>query len=245
MQATKNFMFMKKISLLAIAFATTCTAMAQDGTQQGTGKDFKPLRTPMSKAVRFGVQAGVNMAKFNDNNYSYDLNTNTKTGFHFGAFVNIPLGGPLRFQPGILYNTYGSKLDVRPGFPASAAGTSTTAQSVEQDLQYISLPLMLQFQSRTGVFVELGPQVSFLGKTELQYENSDEDNKDAFDKLDVSAAIGAGYLSRIGIGLNLRYNFGLSNVVEDNGGNNSSNDGPELKNRVFSIGLVYHFGAAK
>ncbi|MDB5253603.1 MAG: hypothetical protein JWP27_2772 [Flaviaesturariibacter sp.] len=231
-------MFMKKISLLAIAFVTTCTAMAQDGTQQGTGKDFKPLRTPMSKAVRFGLQAGVNMAKFNDNNLGYDANTNTKTGFHFGAFVNIPLGGSLRFQPGVLYNTYGSKMAIQTG-----VGTATT--DVEQDLQYISLPLMLQFQSRSGLFVELGPQVSFLGKAELQYENSDVDNKDDFDKLDVSAGIGAGYLSRIGLGLNLRYNFGLSNVIEDNGGNNSSNDGPELKNRVISVGLVYHFGAAK
>lgn len=235
---------MKRISLLAIAFAATFTAMAQDGTQQGTGKDFKPLRTPMSKAVRFGLEGGINMAKFNDNNYTYDLNTNTKTGFHFGAFVNIPLAGALRFQPGIMYNTYGSKLSIRGNFPDNVP--TATAENAEQDLQYISLPLMFQFISRTGLLVELGPQVSFLGKTELEYDNNRVvSNKNRFDKLDVSAGLGLGYLSRIGLGLKARYNFGLTNTVEDGGGNNSPNDGPELKNRVLSIGLVYHFGAAK
>jgi hypothetical protein len=231
-------MFMKKISLLAIAFAALGSAMAQDGTQQGTGKDFKPLRTPMSKATRFGLEAGVNMAKVNDNDYSYDLNTNSKTGFHFGFFVNVPLAGGLRFQPGLQYNGYGSKLNVRGNFPLNATGTM---ESAEQDFHYVSLPLIFQLQSRSGLYGEFGPQLGYLVNAEMEYQNRNVKNYNRFDRVDVGAALGLGYLSRVGLGVHARYNWGLTNIVREP----ENAEGPELKNRVLSIGLVYHFGAAK
>jgi hypothetical protein len=233
---TKNNTFMKKISLLTFAFMAGLNLMAQDGTEQR--KEHKPLRTPMSVATRFGLMAGVNVAKFNENKFpaGTTFKTNSKTSFHAGGFVNIPIGGSLRVQPGVNWNGYGSKLTRNTTSPADTA-------DYEQDLHYISIPVMLQFQSKSGLFVETGPQASFLvtAKTETNEPATDPYNKSTFDKFDLSWGAGIGYLSRIGVGLNLRYNFGLSNVLEEY----NNDDGPEFKNRVFQVGLVYHLGAAK
>ncbi|HWJ91936.1 MAG TPA: porin family protein, partial [Flavisolibacter sp.] len=126
-----------------------------------------------------------------------------------------------------------------------ASGTTPATHS-EQDLGYINLPIMLQWKSQGGFFVETGPQAGYLVRAKLESGNTTSvDNKDNYDKFDFSWGAGLGYLSRIGLGINARYNLGLSNVIEDNGGNNSSNDGPELKNKVIQIGLFWQFGAGK
>ncbi len=70
--------------------------MAQD-----TGQ---PMRTEMSTAVRFGVKAGVNLAtlEIDDDSPTNEVETNNKTSFHGGFFVNVPIGGMFRFQPELL-----------------------------------------------------------------------------------------------------------------------------------------------
>ncbi len=63
------------------------------------------LRTEMSTQVRFGIKAGVNLAtlEIDDDSPSNDVETNNKTSFHGGVFVNIPLAGMFRFQPELLF----------------------------------------------------------------------------------------------------------------------------------------------
>ncbi|GAA4331246.1 hypothetical protein GCM10023184_22860 [Flaviaesturariibacter amylovorans] len=208
--------------------------MAQDGTQGGD-RDHKPLRTEMSRAVRFGLTGGVNIAKFATENISPSPSITAKTSMYGGGFVNIPLGKAFAIQPGIQWTGFGSKL--REGNVSS-----------EQDLHYLGVPIALQFMpGNNGFFLEAGGQANFLltAREENSITNTRTGNKDAFDKFEVGAFGGVGYLTRIGLGFTAKYYYGLANVLEDGGGNNSSNDGPELKNRAYQFGLVYHFGAAK
>ncbi|HVG12254.1 MAG TPA: porin family protein, partial [Flavisolibacter sp.] len=154
-----------------------------------------------------------------------------------GLFANIPIGGLLRFQPELLYNSMGAKVKA-----TTVATGSTLTESYEQDLTYISLPLMLQVQSPGGFFVEAGPQVSYLvDATKDGPGETETENEPIFDKIDIGASAGIGYMSRVGLGIGARYNFGLTNILDEG----QSKDGPELKNRVLSIGLVYQFGANK
>lgn len=223
---------MKKISLFAVALATGMFAFAQQPT----------LRTEMARKARFGVKAGVNIAKFAANDYAsgYEPSVNNKTSMHAGFLANFPVGmGGFALQPELLYNGYGSKMEV------SSGGMNPTMQHYEQDMHYISLPIMVQWKSTGGFYLETGPQASYLVKATNDGPGGDVDNKDQFDKFDIAWAGGIGYMSRIGLGVGARYNFGLSNVLEDGGGNNSANNGPELKNRVISIGLTWQFGAYK
>ncbi|RYY84176.1 MAG: hypothetical protein EOO15_19920, partial [Chitinophagaceae bacterium] len=55
---------MKKISLVGLACLAVASVMAQDGSSPDMNQSHKPLRTEMSRATRFGLAAGVNLAKF-------------------------------------------------------------------------------------------------------------------------------------------------------------------------------------
>lgn len=223
---------MKKISLLSLAFASAFAASAQNIGDPD--KAHKPLRTEMSVQPRFGIKAGVNLAtlEIDDDSQTNPINTNNKTSFHAGLFANIPLSDMWRFQPEVVYSGQGSKVS------QTALGTTVND---EWDMHYVNVPLMFQLQTKGGFFVEAGPHVGFLVKAK---DEDDNDLKDALNlkSVDFGAGGGIGYLSRIGLGINARYNLGFANIYDDDA--NSSDDG-KLKNRVVNIGLVYHFGAAK
>jgi len=224
---------MKKISLFALGLTTSLAMFAQTS---------KP--TPMAVATRFGIKGGVNLAEFRLNGFAAGTqpNTNMKTSMNGGFFVNVPLGtNGLAVQPEVVYSGQGSKLS-----QTTTVGSITTTNNYEQDLSYINVPIMLQWKSAGGFLIETGPQAGFLVRAKQEGPGETETkNYDAYDKFDFSWGAGLGYLSRIGLGINARYNLGLSNSIEDGGGNNSSNDGREAKNKVVQIGLFWAFGAGK
>src|SRR5688572_15331423 len=125
---------MKKISLFALAISTSLALFAQN---------TPTLRTEMARSTFFGVKAGANFAKVDTDDLP-GVSVNNKTGLHGGFFANIPLGtGNLKFQPELLYNSVGAKVKT-----TDLGGTV----NYEQDLSYISLPLMLQLRSEKGFF---------------------------------------------------------------------------------------------
>lgn len=193
--------------------------------------------TPMAKKTYWGVKAGVNLAEFRVHNISPKPDLNMKTSLNGGFFANIPLsGGKFYFQPELIYSGEGSKI-------SSTTGGTTVSQ--EQDLGYIALPLMFQVKSAGGFFVELGPQPGYLVRAQSEVGSATSDNRDNFDKFDIALNGGIGYTSRVGLGINARYSLGLSNTIDDGGGNNSPNNGPEYKNSVIQFSVFYLFGAHK
>ncbi|HVG16964.1 MAG TPA: porin family protein [Chitinophagaceae bacterium] len=222
---------MKKISLIALALCVNAALFAQETQPQ--------LRTPMAVKTRFGIRAGANLANVRLNEFKpNEPDVNQKTSIHAGIFANIPISPMLRFQPGVEYSGQGSKVS-KYNLVGSAATTA-----YEQDLTYLNVPLMLQYVMPSGFMIEAGPQPGWLlNASQDGPGDTDTDNHRSFDKFNLSIGAGLGYLSRIGLGINARYNFGLTNTLEDD--NNSSNNGPEVKNQVFQVGLVYQFGAGK
>lgn len=227
--------FMKKIGLLSFVIAAGLSVNAQDPAM-GSSTSTPTLRTPMSVVPRFGIKGGANLANLivRGDVATNAYETNRKTSFYGGLFVNVPVGGMFRFQPEVLYSSQGAKV-----VNTFTSGTVTGTDRFEQDLGYIAVPLMVQLQSPGGFFIEAGPQVSYL-VTDKRNETAVRPEID-FDRLDVAGAAGLGYLSRVGLGINARYNFGLANIVNDG----DSKEGLEMKNSVIQIGLVYQFGANK
>lgn len=239
---------MKKISLSTLALATSFALFAQGDPVIGTpNRDHKPLRTEMEVKTRFGIKAGVNMAKFNVNEDNYTPVSSApegsyKTSFNAGAFVNIPIGGNFRLQPELLWSGQGSKI--------SEVITSNAGQRTyryEEDLHYVTLPIMLQLQSPGGFYVEVGPRLSYLvdaktkGQTPISTQE-ETDIDDLRDNFDIGWSAGAGYTTRIGLGIGGRYNYGFRNIVKENSSGVSRGD---IENRVISFGLTYMFGAYK
>lgn len=223
---------MKKLSLLTLAIATGFAVFAQDEPT---------LRTPMESKIRFGLKAGVNLATLHlaDEDFPAGMtpNTNLKTSGFGGVFVNVPLAANFRLQPEVVFSSQGSKLE----------GGALGNDAYEIDAQYINVPVMFQYQTMGGFFVEAGPQLGILVKAEMDGPDDtgsgDMDIKDNMKTTDFSLAGGIGYLSRIGLGVNARYNAGISNVF--NADEDDMELGGKAKNSVIQIGLVYHFGAYK
>jgi hypothetical protein len=222
-------LLMKKISFVAFALSACMVVSAQNASR------FSPS---------FGVKAGVNLAQFRTNDFpaGAEPDVSWKTSAHGGIFMNAPLGtGALALQPELLYSRQGSKIK-----QTTTIGTVVQTSEYDQDLTYITLPIMLQWKTAGGVFIETGPQPAYLIKAKQDGPGSTEvDNKSSFDNFDLSWGAGLGYESKIGLGIGARYNYGLTNTVEDNGGNNSPNNGPELKNSMIQVGLSWRFGANK
>lgn len=222
---------MKKISFIAFVLGTSLAVHAQN-----TGGT--------ARSTTFGIKAGVNLAEFRAHNYpsGSEPSVNLKTSMHGGFFMNAPLGtGGFAVQPELLYSGQGSKMNV-----PTTVGTVTTRTKYEQDLSYITLPVMLQWKSAGGFYLETGPAPGYLIRGKQDGPGDTENtNKNNFDNFDLSWGAGLGFASKMGLGIGARYNYGLTNTIEDGGGDNSANDGPELKNSVIQIGLSWRFGGNK
>ncbi len=229
---------MKKAVLFVLALSAGLALFAQDEKPQ--------LRTPMAVKTRFGLRGGINLADLNSKNASSTAKfteAESKTSFNAGVFANVPISGMFRFQPEIAFSSQGGKLHGPSG--------SGNAITYEQDLHYLTLPLNFQLMANKGFFIQTGPQFGYLVSAKIKNAtgtgapvNSD-DNKDDFDKLDFSWTGGVGYLSRIGLGIDLRYNLGIANVVADDASTTAPLKGQTWKNSVGQFSLIYHFGANK
>lgn len=207
---------MKKLVLLAaIAVTSIATVNAQE--------------------VRLGAKGGVNFATFNGDNLG---DIKSRTGFHIGGLVEIPVTERFAVQPEILYSAQGAEYRDK--------GTELGANydyTITQKLDYISVPVMAKFYVIDGLAIEAGPQVSFLTSSKSEYEGtlggvtvSGESDLEDVSKVDFSLGAGVSYRLPVGVFFGARYNFGLTNV---NDGNNA--DDNKINNRVFQLSAGYSF----
>jgi hypothetical protein len=226
---------MKRISFFALALCAGIAANAQNEPQ---------LRTPMAVKPMFGIEAGVNLANLeikDDATANAGTNYNSKTSIHAGVFYDVPVTAAFHIKPALLYSIQGAKSN------AMVSANPTLAGITEIDLHYISLPVMFKFKTPGGFAVEAGPQFSYLSSANADKSTGDEVNlKDGEFVKDVDFALvgGVGYTSRIGLGLHAKYNYGFTNVW-NNEKSPVAASGMDARNRVVQIGLHYAFGAAK
>lgn len=225
---------MKRIPFFAMALCAGIAVNAQDAPQ---------LRTPMEVKPRFGITAGVNLARLEtkDDASAASSNVNSKTSYHAGVFYDIPVNAAFHIKPALVYSNQGTKTSAMSSTNPGLAGIT------EIDLHYISVPVMFKFQTPGGFAVEAGPQFSYLSSANGDKGSGTSVNlKDGEFVKDVDFALvgGVGYTTRVGLGLHAKYNYGFTNVW-----NNEKSPvlaaGMDARNRVVQIGLHYAFGAAK
>jgi hypothetical protein len=170
--------------------------------------------------TQFGVKGGVNFANIKIQNASEG---DHRVGLHAGGLAHIHLSRRFALQPEIMY---------------SGQGREQTINNVEYTtrLSYINVPVLVQYMAGTGFRLQTGPQVGFLVDAEAEANNVEVDVSDNYEKVDVSWAFGASYLTTVGIGFDARYNLGLTNINDGN---------QEMKNRVWQLGLFYQFKPAR
>lgn len=171
--------------------------------------------TKSNRSVYFGIKAGVNISNVED---KATANTTTLVGYHAGILAHCHLSTNLAVQPEVLFSSQGAQY---PNFG-------------KEKLNYLNVPVLLQYMFDQGVRVETGPQVGFVTSAKLERSSGGTtDIKYQLKNADFGWVIGLGYLSTAGLGIDARYNLGLTNISKDNQFN--------VKNRVWQFGLFYQF----
>ncbi|HEV2481470.1 MAG TPA: porin family protein [Puia sp.] len=184
--------------------------------------------------IQFGVKAGANLSNFTGNDAQ---GAKSLAGFNGGVYADIPIVKSFSFSPEILYSGKGAKWDAT-GF--------TPAYSIHAN--YLDIPLLVKYKHSSGFNVETGPQVGFLLSAKAKEQGTSVDDKSAFNSTEFAWDFGIGYdLSSIPVGIEFRYNLGISNVENNsnNSGGGSTSTGT-AHNSVFQLGLRYTlFGSKK
>ena len=169
------------------------------------------LATLSQAQITFGVRGGLNLSGVQGKDAP---GTSAMVGFHAGVQAGIPLkaklpNGDLSLQPELFFSTEGAKMKVE----GQGDGDQITETTAKAHLNYIDLPVLLQYQHPSGFFVQSGPQLGYLLSAKLRADGESADIKDEFKKTSLSWVIGVGYTIAEGkIGFNLRYNFGFSKL---------------------------------
>ena len=166
---------------------------------------------------KFGLKAGLNVATLTD---VPGLNWSNRIGLHAGALAHIHITPQFGVQPEVVYSAQGAKYTIN--------GEEHTL-----GLDYINIPVQLQYMFDNGFRIQTGPQLGLLinTKDKVNGQNSQFFSSEDFKSTDVSWTFGLGYLTYSGLGIDGRYNLGLTNI--NDAGTNS------LKNNVFQVGLFY------
>ena len=164
--------------------------------------------------VHFGLKAGINMSTVHvEDGPDYD----SRTGFYAGGLAHIHLTKHFAVQPEVLYSSQGAE-----------------DGNIKYKTGYINVPILGQYMTNTGFRLQTGPQVGFLVSAKNKIEDLEVNVKDNYNTVDFAWSFGASYISKTGLGLDARYNLGLSNIDD-----NESN--PKATNRVFQVGAFYQF----
>lgn len=172
-----------------------------------------------ANAQQFGAKAGMNISSLSEDGFK------SKVGAFVGVFMNHSLSDKFSIQPELLYSMKGAKYEEQ-------------GVSGSWNVDYISVPVMLQYNVTPALYLEAGPEVSLLlsakSKISAEGESMSVDVKDMSKSLDFGAAFGAGYSFTPQIGASVRYVAGFSDIIKDN-------PGDAVKNGVFQLGLSYRF----
>jgi hypothetical protein len=133
------------LSLLAVSAFGTNKVAAQEDLRDQLGGGFK---------------IGVNSANVYDTK-SEDFDNEAKAGLALGAYLSVPFGKVLGFQPEIMYSQKGYK----------ATGSILIADyKYTRRTDYIDVPLQLQIKPAPFLTILAGPQYSFLIKKGYDFD---------------------------------------------------------------------------
>jgi opacity protein-like surface antigen len=191
--------------------------------------------------IKVGVKGGFNLATFSG---ADSKGSEYKAGFAAGALVNFGVSDNFSIQPEFLYSQKGGSRDNIPYTPAGGTSVNSTGKST---LGYLDVPIMLRYnigEDGKGLFVEVGPQGSFVLHQRTFYENasgneiagSRNTTTDDLNKVMIGYVGGLGYQITSGLQLGLRYNGDFSQVYK------KSANVANVHNSVFQFQVGYAFG---
>jgi hypothetical protein len=152
--------------------------------------------------LNVGFKAGANISKIDGRSFKDEFSY----GYLIGGFAEIGLGGKLSIQPEVLWNQYQTKTDSAFSHIYQNAFSEATSGNVK--LNYLSVPLVLNYKLGNVISLHAGPQFGILMD---QNRNLLENGKEAFKSGDFSM-VGGATLRVSKLRLTGRYVVGLNNI---------------------------------
>jgi hypothetical protein len=174
--------------------------------------------------LNFGIKLGANITKVEGRSFRDEF----LYGYHAGGFVNIGLGGKLSIQPEVLFNQYNTRVD--SSFSAIYANALDFSNYKDVKLNYLSIPLILNYKMGNVISLQAGPQFGILMD---QDKNLLENGKEAFKTGDLSV-VGGIQASLAKFRLTGRYFIGLNDI-------NDIDDQNQWKNQGFQLSAGFAF----
>lgn len=176
---------------------------------------FLIIGTAMTQHINIGIKGGLNSFTIAGDNSNANK---SKISYNLGLLGHIHLSSNFAFQPEIVYSVQGTAY----------------SDSQRLNLNYINFPLIFQYMFDNGFRLQAGPQIGFLSSANLVSGGSSSNILSNYKRSDVSLSFGVSYVKpSTGYGVDLRYNYGLTNI-------NSSNNA-NAYNRGLQLTLFYLF----
>ncbi|MCG8474178.1 MAG: PorT family protein, partial [Cytophagales bacterium] len=150
-----------------------------------------------------------------------DADHKMKIGFQAGAFAEFQFSDAFSIQPELLYSLEGAKTKGEGSVPVNAS--------------YLNIPVLVKYYITEGLSLQAGPQIGFLMGANMDGESDLGELgkvKDMYKSTNFGLVFGAGYDITENIGVDVRYNLGLTEVPEEEG---------EVKTSNIIIGVSYKF----
>lgn len=173
-----------------------------------------------SQHVQFGLKGGANISGVSDNTVP-DASSSTRVGFHVGGLAHIHVSRSWAVQPEVVFSKEGAELNY-----GSIKGKT--------DLNYINIPVLVQYMTGGGFRLETGPQVGLLTAAHFKDQSGAESVLNNMSKAKLDWAFGLGYITSSGFGIDGRFNLGLTNLYKEG-------TPAVAKGRVGQIGIFYQF----
>lgn len=170
-----------------------------------------------AQPVNFGLKAGANFTSIKQEDRP---NSDFKTGFHIGALAHIHMDDKLAVQPEIFYSTEG--------------GQNINNSDIKVNLNYVNIPILLQYMFANGFRVMAGPQFGILTSAKQDINDVETDIKDGLKSLNIGVPVGLSYITSSGFGVDARWVFGLSDINDEANSVKTQTQGAQ-------VGLFYLF----
>jgi len=171
-----------------------------------------------------GLKAGVNLYQLKMDPAGEGISTDMRTNFNAGIFYNIQLNSMFSLQPELLYSGQGSKY-------------KGDKYASEWAMSFVSIPVMVQYNTPVGFYVETGPSLNVLAKGKETTTNngvtSELDLKKKVKKSGISWMGGIGYKMK-NYGINARYDYGITSLTKND-------TDPEFKSSGIQVSLSWSF----
>jgi len=178
--------------------------------------------------IRPGVFVGFNATQVDGD----DLTGYRKIGANIGgtAFIRLPRNFSVSFE--ILYTQKGAKSTVNQPCPNS--------QSCKLILDYIDVPLMINYHDKQRAIFGLGVAYSNLIRHKEIEDGDDIDERNSYNRVNAEAVVSITFIFKENYGVNMRFTYSLSDINKEPIAYSNLKGGGQ-RNNVLSLRGLYLF----